>query len=323
MRYVIIGAGAVGGTIGGRLAQSGHDVVLVARGSHLNALRDNGLRMLTPDGEVTSPIPAVDGPAALGELRPDDVLVLAVKSQDTAAAVADWAAAPVVGGGAAGDRLPLVCAQNGVANERMATRLFDAVYGLCVWLPATHLEPGVVVSHTAPTSGILTLGRYPHGSDPTVHRIGAELSRSRFDAPVVDDVMRWKYGKLLKNLGNAVDALLGQQAPRDAVARIRDRCDDEGRAVLAAAGIAFTGEQERREQQGDRNERRGHPRRAARRRIHVAEPDEGQSRGDRLPQRRDRTPRTPAWRPDAGQRGPAALGRRGRPRPPRPRRPDG
>ncbi|BBZ27406.1 2-dehydropantoate 2-reductase [Mycolicibacterium madagascariense] len=252
VRYLIIGAGAVGGTIGGRLAQSGHEVVLVARGSHLKALRDNGLRLITPDGDVTSPIPAVDGPAALGELRPDDVLVLSVKSQDTAAAVADWAAAPVAGGGAAGDRLPLVCAQNGVANERMAARLFDAVYGLTVWLPATHLEPGVVVAHTAPMSGILTLGRYPHGSDPTVLRIGAELSQSRFDAPVVDDVMRWKYGKLLKNLANAVDALLGREAPREPVARIRERCEEEGRAVLAAAGIAFADDEERREQQGDR-----------------------------------------------------------------------
>jgi 2-dehydropantoate 2-reductase len=55
----------------------------------------------------------VDGPAALGELISDDVLVLAVKSQDTAGAVRQWAAAPVAAGGVAGDRLPIVCAQNG------------------------------------------------------------------------------------------------------------------------------------------------------------------------------------------------------------------
>jgi 2-dehydropantoate 2-reductase len=254
MRYIIIGAGAVGGTIGGRLAQSGHDVVLVARGAHLAALQANGLRLVTPTGTVAQAIPAVAGPAALGELRPDDVLVLTVKSQDTADAVKDWSAAPVAGGGSAGDRLPIVCAQNGVDNERMASRLFDTVYGLCVWLPATHLEPGVVVSHCGPLSGILVVGRYPGGVDPTVAQLGAELSRSAFDAPVVEDVMRWKYGKLLKNLANALDALLGDTGAQfgAAVADIRRACQAEGEAVLAAAGIAHNTDDERRALQGDR-----------------------------------------------------------------------
>jgi 2-dehydropantoate 2-reductase len=256
VRYLIIGAGAVGGTIGGRLAQSGHDVVLVARGPHLDALRDKGLRLITIAGEVTATIPAVDGPAALGDLRPDDVLILAVKSQDTAAAVREWATAPVAGGGLAGDLLPLVCAQNGVANERTALRLFRRVYGLCVWLPATHLEPGVVISHTAPMSGILLLGSYPHGTDPTIQQIGVDLSGSWFDAPAVDDVMRWKYGKLLMNLGNAIDALLGKDAAsaKETVGRLREACRQEGHAVLAAAGIAHNTESERREVQRDRME---------------------------------------------------------------------
>ena len=261
MRYLIIGAGAVGGTIGGRLAESGHDVVLVARGAQLAALQTHGLRLVTPTGVVTQPLPAVSGPAALGELRPDDVLVLTVKSQDTAAAVTEWAAAPVAGGGTAAEGLPIVCAQNGVDNERTAARLFDLVYGLCVWLPATHLEPGTVVSHTAPLSGILVVGRYPHGIDPTIERIGADLSRSVFDAPVVADVMRWKYGKLLKNLANALDALLGHTSARygPAVADLRQAAQAEGEAVLAAAGIAYNSEDERRALQGDRMEIRDIP----------------------------------------------------------------
>lgn len=63
MRYIIIGAGAVGGTIGARLHEGGHDVVLVARGAHLGALRADGLRFGTPQGTRTLRIPAV------GELR--------------------------------------------------------------------------------------------------------------------------------------------------------------------------------------------------------------------------------------------------------------
>ncbi len=59
MRYIIIGAGAVGGTIGGCLFQGGHDVVLVARGAHLDALRAHGLRLATPLGTDLLDIPAV------------------------------------------------------------------------------------------------------------------------------------------------------------------------------------------------------------------------------------------------------------------------
>jgi 2-dehydropantoate 2-reductase len=254
MRYLIIGAGAVGGTIGARLAQSGHDVVLVARGAHLTTLQSDGLQLVTATGTVTQEIPAVAGPADAGELRPDDVLILTVKSQDTVAALTQWAAAPVAGGGVAADRLPVVCAQNGVENERVAQRIFRTVYGLCVWLPATHLEPGVVVSHTAPLSGILTVGRYPHGTDDVIAQIGADLRASVFDAPVVADVMRWKYGKLLMNLGNAVDALLDKQAVGAAgiTAEIRRACQAEAETAFAAAGIAFNTDDERREVQGDR-----------------------------------------------------------------------
>jgi 2-dehydropantoate 2-reductase len=111
-----------------------------------------------------------------------------------------------------------------------------------------------VISHSAPMSGILFLGSYPDGVDPTVQQIGADLSRSWFDAPVVKDVMRWKYGKLLMNLGNALEALLGRDVARsgETVARIRDVCRQEGRAVLTAAGIAYNTEEERRAVQRDR-----------------------------------------------------------------------
>ncbi|WP_327144524.1 ketopantoate reductase family protein [Nocardia sp. NBC_01327] len=250
MRFIIIGAGAVGGVIGGRLAQGGNEVVLVARGAHLTALRENGLRLVTPSGTATLAVPAIADPAELGELRADDLLVLAVKSQDTMAAVAQWGRAPVAGGGTAADRVALVCAQNGVENERVAQRVFRTVYGLCVWLPATHVEPGIVVAHTAPMSGILTLGRYPHGSDSVIGEFGKRLAASNFDAPVVDDVMRWKYGKLLNNLGNALLALLDTST--DPAADLWQACRAEGEAVLNKAGIAYNTEAERQAVQGDR-----------------------------------------------------------------------
>jgi 2-dehydropantoate 2-reductase len=240
MRYIVIGAGAVGGTIGGRLAQAGHEVVLVARGRHLDALRaQGGLRLASPEGTSTVAVPAVGGPEEV-ELTSDDVLILAAKTQDAESALAGWAWRPVKDGAVAAEVLPVVCAQNGVASERLALRRFRHVYGMCVWLPATHLEPGAVEAQGAPLSGLLHIGRYPDGTDETIERIGADLAASRFLAPVVTDVMRWKYGKLLANLANSIEAVCGLGDNKE----LRRRVRAEGKAVLDAAGIPYSSNEE-------------------------------------------------------------------------------
>ncbi|HEU5420442.1 MAG TPA: 2-dehydropantoate 2-reductase N-terminal domain-containing protein [Streptosporangiaceae bacterium] len=241
MRYVIIGAGAIGGTIGARLHASGHEVILVARGAHHAALRQAGLRFVTPAGAVSFSIPVASGPAEVA-LQAGDVLIVAVKVQDAAAALDAWAWQPVAGGGVAADSLPVFCAQNGTAGERLALRRFRHVYGMCVWLPATHLEPGVVEAPCAPMTGMLPTGRYPSGLDDTARAVAADLAGSMFLAPVSPDVMRYKYGKLLTNLGNAVQAVCGPEpaaAVAAAAAELRRRAQAEGAAVLEAAGIGY------------------------------------------------------------------------------------
>ncbi|WP_327255695.1 ketopantoate reductase family protein [Streptomyces sp. NBC_01244] len=243
MRYIIIGAGAIGATIGGRLAESGNEVVLVARGPHAEALRANGLRLTTADGERMHRLPVVKGPAELGELRPDDVLLLTVKTQDALAALDAWADAEVTGGGTAAQRLPVLCAQNGVESERLALRRFARVYGVCVWLPATFLEPGVVSALCAPLTGILHLGKAAGGADGPVRRIAADLEKAGFGAPVTEDVMRWKYAKLLGNLGNAIQATTGPE-PEPAKAALLLRAVREAKAAFAAAGLDWTSDAE-------------------------------------------------------------------------------
>lgn len=255
VRYIIIGAGAVGGTIGGCLFQGGHDVVLVARGAHLDALRAHGLKLETPMGTATLRIPAVGGPGEL-TLHDGDVLLLSTKSQDTAAVLEQWAWQPVdAGPPAAAQVLPIVCAQNGVANEGIALRRFRRVYGMCVWLPASHLEPGTVQSQGTPKAGLLPVGRYPSGADPMAERISEALAASRFVAPVSDNVMRWKYGKLLGNLANAIEALCGREARYSDDAReLRERTRAEAVAVFAAAGIVYACSQEIAAARGDQVE---------------------------------------------------------------------
>jgi 2-dehydropantoate 2-reductase len=78
-RYIILGAGAVGGALGARLALVGHDVVLVARGDHLATLRERGLRLRTPDEDRTQRLAAIGGPEEIG-LGVDDLLILATKT---------------------------------------------------------------------------------------------------------------------------------------------------------------------------------------------------------------------------------------------------
>ncbi|MGQ0805359.1 MAG: ketopantoate reductase family protein [Actinomycetota bacterium] len=240
MRYVIFGAGAIGGAIGGRLAEHDHDVVLIARGAHYEALVARGLELRSPDRTVTLTIPTVDDPAEL-ELGDGDVVVLAVKGQDTAAALEALTpnAAP---------ELAVVCAQNGVANERAVLRCFPNTYAMCVMLPAVHLEPGIVDAHGAPLTGILDVGRYPGGVDATAERVAIDLEASQFSSRAEPAVMRFKYQKLLMNLANAFQAACGDDpAWGDLYARARA----EAIAGYEAAGIDYASDEEDAERRGE------------------------------------------------------------------------
>jgi 2-dehydropantoate 2-reductase len=185
------------------------------------------LTVRTPDGVTTMRVPAVAHPSEI-EWGPEDLVMLTVKSQHTAAALDDLAMA-------AGD-IRVVCAQNGVANERMALRRLSRVYAMMVMLPAMHLAPGEVVMNASPVGGLLDIGCYSTGADSTCEQIARDLSGAGLDARVDPKVMRLKYGKLLENLANAVQALCGLEAAAGELVRA---VRAEGIAVLQAAGIDF------------------------------------------------------------------------------------
>lgn len=238
MRYVIVGAGGVGGVIGGLLAAAGREVALVARGEHGDAIARDGLLLRRPEGGLRLRVPVAPTIERLG-LTPDDAVVLAVKSQHTASVLDDLAAASA-GGERAVDVLPVLCAQNGVANEDAALRLGALVHGVCVNLPATHLDPGVVIGQGAPVAGVLPVGLATGGTDDVDRAVAADLTAAGFTSRAVDDVMAWKRAKLLRNLGNALDALCGHDLP-DAEAAARGHLEGlvraEGVACFRAAGL--------------------------------------------------------------------------------------
>src|SRR5215217_789302 len=203
MRIVLVGPGAVGGVVGGRLFQFGHDVVLVARGAHRDAIAAGGLTVEWPEGSVTLPVPVVGSPAEL-TFGPDDVVVVAVKSQDTSGVIESLAAV-------APPSTPIVCLQNGVANEVAFLRRFANVHGVTVMAPTWHLEPGVVRAYTHDAAAILDVGRWPGGVDDVTEAVAAAFRSARFESEARPDIPRWKYTKLLLNLTNPIDAL----CPRD------------------------------------------------------------------------------------------------------------
>lgn len=242
---MVIGAGAVGGGIGGSLTFAGVDAVLVARGDQLAALRQGGLEIVTPTDSRQVQVTAVGGPDEL-TLRPDDVLVLTTKTHQAEAALVQWADVPVDGGGTAGERLPLIVALNGVAAEWLALRYFRRVYGACVWMWANYTKPGRVILSGSPTLGMFHLGRVPAGSADAsdaelLSSIRQEWLAAALDVRLPRDVMQWKYRKLITNLGNAYQALVGDTTGTGSLVR---EAVAEGRAVLAAAGIDVTSDED-------------------------------------------------------------------------------
>jgi len=137
MRIAVIGAGGVGGAFGAALAKGGADVTFLARGAHLKAMRENGLKVLGPRGDIhLQPTKATDDPAAIG---PVDLVLFCVKLWDVESAGA--AIKPLVGPNTA--VIPL---QNGIyASERLIPILGKAaVMGGVAQISATIAEPGVI-----------------------------------------------------------------------------------------------------------------------------------------------------------------------------------
>jgi 2-dehydropantoate 2-reductase len=226
VRYIFYGAGAVGGTIGARLFETGCDVTLIARGAHGAAIAANGLRFGTSEGWRSLRIPVVEHPSQL-TFGNGDVVLLAMKSQDTVAALDTLV--PLTPAG-----IHVVCAQNGVENERRTLRRYANTHGMCVMMAGVYLEPGVVHLHNPPFGSQIDVGRVPSGHDDVDTVIARDLEAGGFRSSACDDIMARKYAKLLSNVPNVLEAASGREG---ASGNLAERARDEARTVFAAAGI--------------------------------------------------------------------------------------
>ena len=232
MRYIIYGAGAIGSLVGGLLADTGAEVILIARPAQAEALHQRGLTIHSiyhPTKHIAN-LKAVTSPQ---EITPhaDDVLMLAVKSSQTNQCIHELHEV-------FRQTTPLFCVQNGVRNETVAAERFLHVYGVMIAACVNVLEPGVI-AHTFKQD--LVLGNYPLGCDETATKVAQDLSHAGFNAVLSAHVMAAKWGKLVLNLTNALLAITGHHLQLawsiPEVSLLMAEVQEEGLRVIEAAGI--------------------------------------------------------------------------------------
>ncbi len=136
MRIAVMGAGSVGGYLGGMLARGGHDVALIARGAHLAAIRERGLRVVRDGEEFTVNCAPTDNPVEIG---PVELVLLTVKTYQNDAAVP--AMSPMVG-----PDTTVLCLQNGIDSYQAPAAAFGdgRVLPGAVYIEVGLPSPGVV-----------------------------------------------------------------------------------------------------------------------------------------------------------------------------------
>ena len=218
MKIAVVGAGAVGGYVGGWLAAAGEDVTFIARGANLAAIRRDGMRVVGEDGTEVVAWPAVHD--RTGDAGPQDVVVLAVKAHQVAAIAADiealchaetsivtmqngipWWYFHKHGGSYEGTPVRSADPDGSIARHIDASRVIGSV----VYPAATLEAPGVV--HVVEGKRF-TLGEPDGSTSARAQAVSAAFTRAGFKAPVIADIRSEIWLKLWGNLSfNPISAL--------------------------------------------------------------------------------------------------------------------
>lgn len=219
MRITIMGTGGVGGYFGGRLAQAGVDVRFIARGAHLAALRADGLRLLSPAGDLH--LPKVQASADPAHFGPTDVVMFGVKLWDTQSAA--QALLPAMG-----DSTAVISFQNGVVKEELLRSVLGAgpVVPGVAYISATIDSPGVI-RHVG-TLAKLAFGESDGSVSPRLQALSDACTAADVDHVLSTNIQRalWEKFVFLSSLSAAT------AAARLPVGRLR--AEPSARAVLLA-----------------------------------------------------------------------------------------
>lgn len=240
MRLLVIGAGAIGCLVGGKLALAGEEVTLVGRPRFAETVAAHGLRLQSDGVDTVAPIARAVGSMAAAfapDAAPYDLAILTVKSYDTAAALDEFTAA-------AGANLPPVLSlQNGVGNEEAIAAVCgeDRVLAGTLTTPVSVLAPGHIrIDRPSFTLGVSAWS--PQSQPGILGTIHTALVRAGFKARSYPHARGMKWTKLLMNMmGNATSAILdappAQLFQDGRVVDIEIAAWREALAVMAAAGV--------------------------------------------------------------------------------------
>src|SRR5262245_54015373 len=259
MRLCIFGAGAVGGHLAAKLAASGHEVSVVARGAHLEAMRARGITLLHGEQTIRG---AVRAAARAGELGAQDFVLVTLKANLLPAFARD--AAPLLG-----PQTAVVFVQNGIPwwyGQAVSRRLPDfscldpdralaravepgRVVGAVAFSSNEVVEPGVV-RNQVPGRNMIVVGEPDDRDSSRIGKLREVLSAADLHSPAAGDIRQVIWSKLALNLGTSILCTLsgetvGGVRGSPGLAALADRLKSEGQAIAAAYGVATEGAPER------------------------------------------------------------------------------
>jgi 2-dehydropantoate 2-reductase len=224
-----MGAGGLGGYIGARLAQAGHGVAFIARGAHLSAIRENGLRVISELGDAhLAHVTATSDPATVGYV---DCIIVAVKLWDTEAAVDR--ARPMIG-----QSTTIVSFQNGIEKDEVLARMVGSehVIGGVSYMAVKIARPGVIEQTGRMARAIL--GELNGARTHRVTSLAQMLTNAGIDTQVNDDIIRATWEKFVFLVGVAgTTSLL-----RSDIGQIRENADARsllGETMLEAVAVGL------------------------------------------------------------------------------------
>jgi 2-dehydropantoate 2-reductase len=219
-RVFVVGAGAIGASIGALLFETGVDCVLVVRDTeHGRALALRGVELRFPRTVRIIRVPTIAAVAA----TPDDLILLATMGHETDDALAG-----------VDPRVAVASFQNGNAPLEAISRRGHETIAAVVYVPADRRGPGVIALPGVPAPGAILLGGWPTGEGRFGQWLADRLRVAGIRAGIEDDIAPWVRAKLLVNLGGIVAALC-DDPPADVIAAAQS----EARAVWQATGERF------------------------------------------------------------------------------------
>jgi 2-dehydropantoate 2-reductase len=262
MRICVFGAGAVGGHLAAKLAASGHDVSVVARGAHLEAMRDNGIKLIHGNDTIAGRVRTSDGTTSLGL---QDFVFVTLKA-NLLGAFAESAARLL------GKETGVVFAQNGIpwwygiglSEERprppdlsrldpggKLRNLLDKnqIIGGVVYSANEVREPGVIVNHV-PGNNMLVVGQADDADSSRIRELRSILGKADLYSPPTSDIRQAVWAKIVQSLGTGALCTLAETTVKQVrgnpeLAKLAARLGAEGRAIAKAHGIDVEGAPQR------------------------------------------------------------------------------